>query len=139
MVWDRILYLHAQLFYPAGETNVVVINVLCGASDDIFVFLVHWVGLPRPRQVSLFIRPHVADIPSDKISTDNAVVVGTLTGGKIQTNDPLARLKVENARLKAENTSLKEQNASMRKLLQNSSVQEALKKAKLTDKMVNGK
>jgi len=87
----------------------------------------------------LFIRPHVTDIPTDKISTDNAVVVGTLTGGKIQTNDPLARLKVENARLKAENTSLKEQNASMRKLLQNSSVQEALKKAKLTDKLVNGK
>ena len=95
--------------------------------------------LQQPFHVSLFIRPHVADIPSDKISTDNAVVVGTLTGGKIQTNDPLARLKVENARLKAENTSLKEQNASMRKLLQNSSVQEALKKAKLTDKMVNGK
>ena len=88
--------------------------------------------------MSVFVKPHLSNPPVNDLNTKNDVIVGTLTGGAVNTKDPMARLKIENNRLKKENQKLKEENASLRKLLSEPSVQAQLKKAKKLDASLNG-
>jgi hypothetical protein len=94
--------------------------------------------LQKPFHVSVFVKPHLSNPPVNDLNTKNDVIVGTLTGGAVNTKDPMARLKIENNRLKKENQKLKEENASLRKLLSEPSVQAQLKKAKKLDASLNG-
>merc|ERR1712054_341295 len=73
--------------------------------------------LKRPFHVNIFIKPYLSKPPEDKLSTDNPIVVGALTDGKISAGaDQLTRLKVENARLKAQNESLSMENAELKRM-----------------------
>ena len=94
--------------------------------------------LQKPFHVSVHVKPHLSNPPENDLNTRNEIIVGTLTGGTVNTKDPMARLKIENNRLKKENAKLKEDNANLRKLLSEPSVQAQLKKAKKLDASING-
>ena len=94
--------------------------------------------LQKPFHVSVHVKPHLSNPPENDLNTRNEIIVGTLTGGAVNTKDPMARLKIENNRLKKENAKLKEDNANLRKLLSEPSVQAQLKKAKKLDASING-
>jgi hypothetical protein len=90
--------------------------------------------LSKPFHVNVFITPYISNPPRDKVSTNNDVIVGNITGKVVS----MKSLRAENTKLKSENERLVKENNEFRAKLGMPIPKAKLEAAKTTDKKVNG-
>ncbi len=90
--------------------------------------------LAKPFHVNVFITPYVANPPRDKVSTNNDVIVGNITGKKVT----LQSIRKENEELKKENAALIAEVNKYRAEKGQGKYVSKLENAKATDKSING-
>ena len=90
--------------------------------------------LSKPFHVSVFITPYIANMPRDKVSTNNDIIVGNIMGKTVS----IKSLRIENAKLRADYEEILKELNEYRLKEGKPIIKQKLENAVAQDKEVNG-